>query len=128
MSSVRSATQEQIRHNVLPVQVFWGWAEADHWGGRWLWDAAVRGAVWSDVGEDRCGRPAAAGDDDGDDDVDREDDHVDDVGVVVHWSSPNEAPPHLLSEKISIDDGSVLLNYIYFHYFGKKMKPSVFSC
>ncbi len=137
MSYVRSTTQEQIYHSVLPVQVFEGWAEGDHWGGQGLWDAAVRGAVhaavrgavhaavrgavWSDVGEDRCGRLAAAGDDDGDDGVDREDDYVDVDDVVGQdWSSPNEAPPHLLSKEINIDDGSNLLNYIYLHYFGKK--------
>lgn len=102
--------QEQNHFNILPVQVFWGWAEGDHQGDPGLWDAA-RGAVLSDVDGDQCGRPAAAGDGD-----DREGDYVDDVYDVVDygededddgdvvvldqdWSNPNEAPPHLLSKK-----------------------------
>lgn len=106
-------TPPQTHCDLLPVQTSWGWAEADRWGRRGLWDAAGRAAgraaVWSDVGEDRCGRPAAAGGDD----VDLEDDYVgdgdgdDDEGVVVgRWSTPNEAPLRLSRKKMSIDDGS----------------------
>lgn len=113
LSSWAEEEEEAARHQFYqlvsgPVQVFGGWAEVDHRaegdnrGGRGLWDAAGHGAVWSDVGEDRCGRPAAAagaggggGADDVDDDddvaVDWEDDCVDDV--VVHWSTPNETLP-----------------------------------
>lgn len=95
---------EQIHYNPLPVQVFWGWAEAARWLGRGLWVAAGCAAVWSDVGEGRCGRPAAAGagaggDDDDDDDVavDREDDNNDVVGS--YGSTSNEAHPHLLRKE-----------------------------
>lgn len=84
LSSGAEEEEEAARHQFYqlvwgPVQIFGGWAEGDRWGGRVLWDAAGRGAVWCDVGEDRCGRPAAAGDDD----VDQQDDYVD-VGDVAH--------------------------------------------
>ncbi len=64
------AAQEQIHQHLLPVQIFWGWAEADHRVDQGLQFAAGCAAVWSDVGEDRYGQLAAAGDGDGDDDVD----------------------------------------------------------
>lgn len=113
---------KQVFHsNLLPVQVFWGWAEGDPWGCRGLGGAAGRGSVWSAAGEDRCGRPAASRGGDGDDvdledgyvDVDeddREGDYVDVAAVLAHWSTPNEAPPRLLSKKMII--------YIYLYYSG----------
>lgn len=111
-------TQKHVHFNFLPEQLVWGWAEVDRCRVRWLWDAALRGAVWSDVGEGQCGRPAAAGDGYGGDD--RVEDYADDNGVAQNWSTPNEAPPHL---KISMDDGSDLLDYLYPYCFGKNIKP-----
>lgn len=60
----RAARSEQLhvmrRGDLLPAQLFWGWAEGYRWGARGLWDSSGCAAVWSDAGEDRCGRPAAA--------------------------------------------------------------------
>lgn len=101
LSSWAEAEEEAAHHQrcrpvwVPAAQLSWGWAEGDH--GRGLWDAAGRGAAWSDVGEDQCGRPAAAGggEDGGDDDdvVDVVDRQRIDVVAVAHWSMPNEALP-----------------------------------
>lgn len=95
-------TQQRVHQSLLPGQVSWGWAAGGRRWGRGLWGAAGRGVVWSDAGEDRCGRPAAADDDgggadDADVDVDWEDDYVDADFGGQGWSIPNEAPPLLLS-------------------------------
>lgn len=67
-------------------------------------------AVWCEAGEDQCVRPVADGDDESD--YDREHDYVDrdddvdvdvDVDVDQLWTIPNEALPHLLNKKISMN-------------------------
>lgn len=83
-----------------PVQVFWGWAEAARWLGRGFWEAGGCAAVWIEVGEDRCGPPAAAGGGDGDGadaDADGGGGCAGEDAAVEGWSNPNEAPPHPLS-------------------------------
>lgn len=104
----------------LPVQLSSGWAEADRWGGRGLcWAAAGCAAVWSDAGEARCGRPAAAGDGDGDG-VDWGRGRAGDDGVAgFDWSTPNAAPPHLLRKNTSTYDDIYYVyfgHYCFFHY------------
>lgn len=79
-----AARSEQLnvmrRGDLLPVQLFWGWAEGDRQGARGLWDSSGCAAVWSDAGEDQCGRPAAAVGGGGDDD--REGDYDGGADVV----------------------------------------------
>lgn len=97
------------------MQLSSGWAEADRWGGRGLcWAAAGCAAVWSDAGEARCGRPAAAGDGDGDG-VDWGRGYAGDDGVAGYdWSTPNATPPHLLRKNTSMYDSLLMVIIAFF--------------